>query len=400
VTDDLDRRTLMTMMADFITPKCQSDTYSFSESGDYMSPPDGDYEFYCEWIKKLPLVAYPEIYGLHENADITCAQTETLETLATVLSMEPRVASGGGLSREDIIGGLAADILERIPANIDLVPVMRKFPVDYHESMNTVLVQEITRYNNMLGLINSTLKDLSKAVKGLIVMTTPLEDIGSAMFNNQVPALWEKAAYPSLMPLASWVADLEKRMQFLQTWIEGGHPRVFWVSGFYFPQGFITGTQQNYARKLKVPIDTITYDYEVLSCYDDSGVPERPADGCIVNGPFLEGCRWNDKEMVLDESKPKELYVPFPCIFFKPQKDRVLPYGPTPWFATLDTEAENDPDKITAYVCPMYKTLKRAGLLLTSGHSTNYIMNIEVPSKRPQSWWIKRSVALFCGLRS
>eukprot|EP00329_Picozoa_sp_Boothbay-MS584-11_P006972 66095_4 len=53
----IDGRTLMTMMADFITPACQSDTYSFSESGDYMSPPDGDYEFYCEWIKKLPLVA-------------------------------------------------------------------------------------------------------------------------------------------------------------------------------------------------------------------------------------------------------------------------------------------------------------------------------------------------------
>jgi dynein heavy chain len=108
----------------------------------------------------------------------------------------------------------------------------------------------------------------------------------------------------------------------------------------------------------------------------------------------------NDDEMVLDESRPKELYVPFPCIYFKPEKDRVLPYGPTPWFATKDTEAENDPNQITAYVCPMYKTLKRAGLLMTSGHSTNYIMNIEVPSKKPQSWWIKRSVALFCGLRS
>lgn len=116
-------------------------------------------------------------------------------------------------------------------------------------------------------------------------------------------------------------------------------------------------------------------------------------------GPFLEGCRWNEQEMVLDESRPKELYVPMPCIFFKPVKDRVLPYGPTPWFATKDRKAEEDPNTVIAYVCPMYKTLKRAGLLMTSGHSTNYIMNVEVPSKKPQSWWIKRSVALFCALR-
>ena len=258
VTDDLDRRTLMIMMEDFITPKCQSDDYAYSESGEYMSPPDGDYDHYVAWIKNLPLTAYPEIYGLHENADITCAQTETMETLATILSMEPRVASGGGgLSREDIIGDLVADILARVPANIDLVPVRRKYPVDYNESMNTVLVQEITRYNGMLRVMNIGLQDLALAVKGLIVMTKPLDDIASAMFDNKVPAAWEKAAYPSLMPLASWAADLEKRIQFLTGWVDGGHPSVFWVSGFYFPQGFITGTQQNYARKLQVPIDTI-----------------------------------------------------------------------------------------------------------------------------------------------
>jgi dynein heavy chain len=223
VTDDLDRRTLMIMMEDFITGKCQSDTYAYSESGDYMSPPDGDYDHYVEWIKNLPLVAYPEIYGLHENADITCAQTETMETLATILTMEPRVASGGGgMSREDIIGGLVADILERIPGNIDLVPVRRKFPVDYHESMNTVLVQEITRYNGMLRVMSISLKDLALAVKGLIVMTQPLEEIATAMFNNKVPAAWEKSAYPSLMPLASWAADLEKRIKFLMGWIDNG----------------------------------------------------------------------------------------------------------------------------------------------------------------------------------
>merc|ERR1711871_347608 len=188
VTDDLDRRTLLTMLGDYITPDTLRDGYAFTQSGLYTSPPDMDYDGYVEWIKNLPIVAYPEIYGLHENADITCAQTETMETLATILSMEPRVASsGGGMSREEVIGGLVADILERVPDNIDLVPVRRKYPVDYHESMNTVLVQEITRYNGMLRVMNISLKDLALAVKGLIVMTGPLEAIATAMFDNRVP---------------------------------------------------------------------------------------------------------------------------------------------------------------------------------------------------------------------
>ena len=69
----------------------------------------------------------------------------------------------------------------------------------------------------------------------------------------------EGKGFLSLKPLASWIIDCNDRISFLTRWYEEGTPEVYWVSGFFFPQAFFTGTQQNFARKHTIAVDEISF---------------------------------------------------------------------------------------------------------------------------------------------
>jgi dynein heavy chain len=243
VTDDWDRRTLMCLLRNFYNPAIVDDhLYKFSPSGIYYAPQKGTYQSYLEYIKSLPLNQSPEVFGIHDNGDIARQLSETRLLFESIIkTQENSLSTGGGQSSDETIFEVSKDILQRITKPFDLMKAMKKYPVDYNESMNTVLIQEMIRFNRLINVILSSLANVQKAIKGLVVLSSELEEVCKSILVGRVPGMWASKSFPSLKPLGSYITDLVQRLKFFQTWYDEGSPIVFWMSGFFFTQSFITG---------------------------------------------------------------------------------------------------------------------------------------------------------------
>ncbi|XP_071951094.1 dynein axonemal heavy chain 2-like isoform X2 [Antedon mediterranea] len=375
VTDDFDRRLLLTYINEYFgETTLMTPFFKLSSLSTYYIPKDGHLNTYKEYISMLPAIDHPEAFGQHPNADIASQITETSTLFGTLLSLQPQVSMSTGESRESKVLKLAADVLEKIPEDIDYEGTA-KILKDDPSPLNVVLLQEIQRYNVLLRAIRSSLIDLEKGIKGLVVMSSDLEEIFNCIYDARVPSTWQKA-YPSRKPLGTWTRDLVSRVEQFEKWATTAHPPViFWMSGFTFPTGFLTAVLQTSARQNNVSVDSLSWEF-IVSTVDDNNIMQPPKDGVWIKGLYLEGAGWDKKNSVLVDANPMQLVCPLPTIHFKP------------------VENKKKSGK-GIYSCPCYYYPNRAG---SSGRAS-FIVGVDLKTgSMPPDHWTKRGTAILMSL--
>jgi len=265
--------------------------------------------------------------------------------------------------------------------------VERSYPVRYDECLNTVLLMELGKMNRLLNKLNGTLKNVQLAVKGLVVFSPELEDVGNCLLANKVSSSWLSVSYPCLKPMQSYIQDHLDRWTFFKNWIGNGIPTVFWFSAYFFQQAFLTGVMQNFARREQIAIDRCLFNYGVCKLAD-SHPTEPPESGAYISGLFMDGARWDDDAQVIVDSFPKVLWAKMPNYHILPVE------------LTNDKQTErakfNSGSRDHVYPNPVYKESLRKGVLSTSGHSSNFILWLYMPIAKEDSeqLWTKRGVAL------
>jgi len=379
VTDDWDRKLLICMFDQFINPNVLKESnYKFTSNGNYILPNFSGLKDYKNYITlKLPEHDEPDVFGMHDNADITYETRLSDGLISTILQIQPKIRpKSAGKSNDEIVLELVNKLKEQLPELLEkekgLKDLFTPGEGGILNSLTVVLVHEIEKYNILLSAMQNSLDKLGKAVTGEVVMSQELDDMYTCLLMLKVPPGWR--AYDSLKPLSSWFTDLTSRILFIRTWMNTGVPDVFRLSAFVFPQGFLTGALQAHARANQIPIDLLSFEFKVTPFKKFEEIKGKPEQGIYISGLFLEGADWDSTNNTLIDLPYGKLYTLMNIINFVP--------------------IEKKEQKEKVYECPVYKTAARQGILTTTGLSSNFILAVDLPCTENPSKWTLRGAAM------
>jgi len=85
----------------------------------------------------------------------------------------------------------------------------------------------------------------------------------------------------------------------MNNWLVNGQPTAFWMSGFFFPQGFLTGCLQTHARNYKIAIDRLAFSFQIMAEEEPTEIEESPEDGVYIYGLYMDGARWDRENTIV-----------------------------------------------------------------------------------------------------
>ncbi|XP_020907777.1 dynein heavy chain 8, axonemal-like [Exaiptasia diaphana] len=223
----------------------------------------------------------------------------------------------------------------------------------------------------VISAVRQTLTDLKLAIDGSIIMSETLRDSLDCMYDARIPKHWKKISWES-STLGFWFTELIERNAQFRTWCFDGRPNVFWMTGFFNPQGFLTAMRQEVTRAHKGwALDCVVLHNDVTRFFKDD-ITTPPTEGVYVHGLFLDGAGWDRRGCKLVEPAPKVLFTPIPVVHI---------------YAINSTGGRDN----RLYQCPIYKKPQRTDL--------TYIACVDLKTNQNPDHWILRGVALLCDIK-
>ena len=237
-------------------------------------------------------------------------------------------------------------------------------------------MQECEQMKSLCELIKKNLKDITDAIDGKLTMDERIEQLIFSISARRVPKKWITDGFATNRGLASWTKSLIARIDQLKAFESSDNvvPKVVFINRLFNPLSYLTAIRQLAARKLEQELDKLDILTEPSNYYLKDNEPQnfvfKDSQGVPIYGLHLQGCRFDEDNKILEESRPKENYFVLPIIFCKVVGIEFL-----------------DPKKDlkNSYICPIYKTIDR---------QSTFVCFAQFKTKQPPAKWTIAGVAV------
>ena len=134
-----------------------------------------------KFIGNLPNNQNPELFGFHPNAEIIKENREGIENCQILLNIEFYQEKNIGLEMDEEsnleVLKICQNIISKNLKKFDIKIAQAKYPYSYLNSMNSVLLQELERFNQLVSTIINSLKEVEDSLKGIIVISDSVEEV-------------------------------------------------------------------------------------------------------------------------------------------------------------------------------------------------------------------------------
>ncbi|KAH0574694.1 Outer-arm dynein gamma [Spironucleus salmonicida] len=347
ITDDYDRRLMMAYTQEFLNNRISDQEFKFAPR--HTIPRTNNLQQILDYIQLLPSIDTPNVFQMSANADLAFREVQANEILHNLLDGKKLNTN---INIQNIIDKLPELLVSNAPASIS--------PLD------VFLHQEIQRINQVLQFTKYTLTDLQKAIDGTAIMSEQLESVLTHISDGSVPQSFVNISFPS-KSFTFWISDLSSRHLQYKLW-QKVTPKIFQISGFFNPTGFLTAIKQELARRNQWPLDRVVLQTQIQKPKSDQKT------GYFIEGLSLQGAAWDSKKEQLIDQPINQLFSSLPLL-------------------RIDASDGDIPGEkgIILYECPVYKNPSRTGL--------NYIFTIKLKSSVKANSWILKGVAVIANIQ-
>eukprot|EP00931_Biecheleriopsis_adriatica_P100950 TRINITY_DN76187_c0_g1_i1.p1 TRINITY_DN76187_c0_g1~~TRINITY_DN76187_c0_g1_i1.p1 ORF type:complete len:4582 (-),score=777.11 TRINITY_DN76187_c0_g1_i1:88-13833(-) len=284
---------------------------SVSES--FHNPRDSTYQGFLKAMEGLPNSDDPSLLGFSAAAGAHHAWNCSAEFFSALTLRQENRLDGYDGNDWAHCGTLATQALELLPQRLDMEQAVERCPSG-SGSINFVMLQEVEKYNALLGVISDSLESIADACLGRSSLCPAIESQALAIQMGKVPHSWRQVSFMSCKPAHSYLHDLGERFNFIRSYLEQGPPILFWLSGLFAPRAFCQALLQEFARSQRLPMQSVTMETHIVPDMPT----EKPERGVCVRGLYLQNCRWDEEHCILEESEIGALWVPCPLIWLRP----------------------------------------------------------------------------------